>query len=87
MRSFSIEKRAMPHVPRGIAHALTNTGDASGRLLFVETPGGPLEQRLDEIGDPVDDPSAPPQREPDMARLAQTAERTGGIEFIDREQQ
>jgi mannose-6-phosphate isomerase-like protein (cupin superfamily) len=75
------------HVPRGTAHAFTNTGDTNGRLLFVETPAGPLEQWLDEIGDPVDDPTSPPRGEPDMARLARAAEQTGGIEFVDSERQ
>jgi hypothetical protein len=45
-----------------------------------------MEQWLDEIGDPVD-PTNPPQREPDLAKLALAADRTGGIEFVDPDQQ
>lgn len=84
-RAISAGPGSVVHVPRGTAHAFTNTGDANGRLLFVETPAGPLEQWLDEIGDPVDGTTSPPQGEPDMARLARAAERTGSIEFIDGE--
>lgn len=84
-RPIDARPGSLVHVPRGTAHAFTNTGATRGRLLFVETPAGPLEQWLDEIGDPVDDPTSPPQGDPDLARLARAAERTGGIEFVDGE--
>ena len=85
----SIDARAgsVVHVPRGTAHAFANSGDTSGRLLFVETPAGPLEEWLAEIGDSVADATRPPQGEPDMARLTRAAERTGGIEFVEAERQ
>jgi mannose-6-phosphate isomerase-like protein (cupin superfamily) len=69
------------YVPRTTVHAFTNTGTQKGKLLFIETPAGPLEQFLEEAGEPVSDPSSPPQGPPDMDKLLAGAQRTGGIEF------
>jgi mannose-6-phosphate isomerase-like protein (cupin superfamily) len=70
------------YVPRTTVHAFTNTGTQKGKLLFIETPAGPLEQFLEEAGEPVSDPSSPPQGPPDMDKLQASAQRTGGIEFV-----
>jgi hypothetical protein len=59
-------------------HAFTNTGTQKGKLLFIETPAGPLEQFLEEAGEPVSDPSSPPVGEPDMDKLLAGAQRSGG---------
>jgi mannose-6-phosphate isomerase-like protein (cupin superfamily) len=69
------------YVPRTTVHAFTNTGTDKGKLLFINTPAGPLEQFLVEFGEPVSDPSSPPEGEPDMDKLQASAQRTGGIEF------
>ena len=66
---------------RGIGF-FTNTGTDKGKLLFINTPAGPLEQFLVEFGEPVSDPSSPPEGEPDMDKLQASAQRTGGIEFV-----
>jgi mannose-6-phosphate isomerase-like protein (cupin superfamily) len=69
------------YVPRTTVHAFTNTGTQKGKILFINTPAGPLEQFLVEFGEPVSDPSSPPEGEPDMDKLQASAQRTGGIEF------
>jgi mannose-6-phosphate isomerase-like protein (cupin superfamily) len=70
------------YVPRTTVHAFTNTGTQKGKLLFIETPAVALEQFLEEAGEPVSDPSSPPQGEPDMDKLLAGAQRTGGIEWV-----
>jgi mannose-6-phosphate isomerase-like protein (cupin superfamily) len=69
------------YVPRATVHAFTNTGTDKGKILFINTPAGPLEPFLLEFGEPVSDPSSPPESEPDMDKLLASAQRTGGIEF------
>jgi quercetin dioxygenase-like cupin family protein len=68
-------------VPKGTVHAFTNIGAESGTLLFIETPSGALEEFMDAIGEPIDDPAVPPQGAPDMDKIVAAAERTGGIDF------
>jgi mannose-6-phosphate isomerase-like protein (cupin superfamily) len=83
-RKITAGPGSVVYVPKGLVHAFGNHGTQPGRLLFVETPAGPLEQWLAEIGDPVTDPSSPPQGAPDMEKLAAAAQRTGGIEFVEQ---
>jgi mannose-6-phosphate isomerase-like protein (cupin superfamily) len=71
------------YVPRTTVHAFTNTGTQKGKLLFIETPAGAVEQFLEEAGEPVSDPSSPPEGEPDMDKLQASAQRTGAIEFVE----
>ncbi len=70
------------YVPRSTVHAFTNTGTEMGKILFIEVPAGPLEQFLEEIGEPVADLSSPQGLPPDMDKLQASAQRTGGIEFV-----
>ena len=63
-------------------HAYANVGTQMGKLLFIEAPAGPLEQFLEEIGEPVSDPASPQGLPPDMDKLQASAQRTGGIEFV-----
>src|SRR5215203_7109371 len=70
------------YVPTTMVHAFTNTGTKKGKILFINTPAGPLEQFLVEFGEPVSDPSSPPEGEPDLDKLQASAQRTGGIEFV-----
>jgi mannose-6-phosphate isomerase-like protein (cupin superfamily) len=69
------------YVPRTTMHAFTNTGTKKGKILFINTPAGPLEQFLVEFGEPVSDPSSPPEGELDLDKLQAIAQRTGGLEF------
>jgi mannose-6-phosphate isomerase-like protein (cupin superfamily) len=71
------------YVPRTTVHAFTNTGTQKGKILFIETPAGPLEQFLEEAGEPVSDPSSPPEGPPDLDKLQASAQRTGAIEFVE----
>ena len=64
-------------------HAFTNIGTDKGKILFINTPAGAVEQFLEEAGEPVSDPSSPPEGEPDMDKLQASAQRTGGIEFVE----
>jgi mannose-6-phosphate isomerase-like protein (cupin superfamily) len=70
------------YVPRTTVHAYTNVGTEMGKLLFIEAPAGPLEQFLEEIGEPVSDPASPQGLPPDMDKLQASAQRTGGIEWV-----
>jgi len=70
------------YVPRTTVHAFTNTGTQKGKILFIETPAGALEQFLEEAGEPLSDPSSPPEGEPDLDKVQASAQRTGGIEFV-----
>jgi mannose-6-phosphate isomerase-like protein (cupin superfamily) len=80
-RKFNAGPGSVVYVPRTTMHAFTNTGQQKGKLLFINTPAGPLEEFLLEFGEPVSDPSSPPEGEPDMDKLQASAQRTGGIEF------
>ncbi len=82
-QAFSAGPGAVVYVPHGLVHAFTNVGTEAGRILFIETPAGPLEQWLTEVGEPATDRSGPPPSgRPAMDTLLAAAERTGGIEFV-----
>ena len=83
--TFMIAGREVPagpgaiiFVPKGTVHAFTNVGRQDGKLLFIETPAGPLEQFLIERGEAGG--------EPDFAQLAEVGKRSGAIEFVVPEQ-
>ena len=80
-RKVNADAGSVVYVPRTTMHAFTNTGTKKGKLLFIETPAGPLEQFLVEFGEPVSDPSSPPEGELDLDKLQAIAQRTGGLEF------
>jgi len=81
-RKVDADAGSVVYVPRTTVHAFTNTGTQKGKILFIETPAGPVEQFLEEAGEPVSDPSSPPQGPPDLDKLQASAQRTGGIEFV-----
>ena len=80
-RKVNADAGSVVYVPRTMMHAFTNTGKEKGKLLFINTPQGPLEQFLVEFGEPVSDPSSPPEGELDLDKLQAIAQRTGGLEF------
>lgn len=58
-------------VPRGMVHAITNSGDTPARMLIMITPGGNYEQFLAEIGERIEDPlTFAPGLPPIEARIA-----------------
>ena len=80
-RKVNADAGSVVYVPRTMMHAFTNTGTKKGKLLFINTPAGPLEEFLVEFGEPVSDPSSPPEGELDLDKLQAIAQRTGGLEF------
>ena len=80
-RKVSAAVGSVVYVPRTTVHAYKYVGTEMGKLLFIEAPAGPLEQFLEEIGEPISDPASP-QGPPDMDKLQVSAQRTGGIEFV-----
>ena len=41
------------YVPKGNLHAYRNAGEAAGRLLVAQTPGGVHERFFEEVGEPT----------------------------------
>jgi mannose-6-phosphate isomerase-like protein (cupin superfamily) len=76
-REVSAGAGSVVYVPRTTVHAFTNTGTEKGKILFIEAPAGPLEQFLEEIGEPVSDRSSPPQGPPDMANCRRVPSEPG----------
>lgn len=71
------------YVPRGVPHALANTGTEPARLLILQAPGGIHEQYFAEAWELIEDPShLPPEGgPPDFAKIAAAAQRHG-IEMV-----
>lgn len=66
--------------PRGIVHTYRNIGDEAGRFLTMITPSG-FEEFFREVGEPVEDPSAPPEVTPEkIEKMLATAPKYG-LEF------
>jgi mannose-6-phosphate isomerase-like protein (cupin superfamily) len=63
--------------PRDIPHKF-DTGPEGCRMLFIMTPGG-FEDLVREMGEPAASRTLPPlsDQEPDMARIAQIADKYG----------
>jgi quercetin dioxygenase-like cupin family protein len=70
-------------VPRGTAHAFTNTGQSLARMLVLVSPGGIHEQFFAEAGELVADPTNMPAPDgpPDVPRLVAIAAKYG-IEIL-----
>jgi mannose-6-phosphate isomerase-like protein (cupin superfamily) len=75
----TIEAKAGDYLlgPRDIPHKF-DTGPEGCRMLFIMTPGG-FEDLVREMGEPAGSRTLPPlsDEEPDMARVAQIAEKYG----------
>ncbi len=68
--------------PRGIAHAFTNEGNSTLRMIMTFAPAG-IEKYFEEVFEPATDPSAtpPPLTQELLDRLLKAAPRYG-IEFL-----
>ncbi len=73
-REVSAGPGSIIFVPKGTVHAFTNVGTQHGKILFIETPAGPLEQWLAESGEAGG--------EADLAHLIEVGKRSGAIEFV-----
>jgi mannose-6-phosphate isomerase-like protein (cupin superfamily) len=71
------------YVPRGVPHALANTGSETARMLILQAPGGIHEQYFAEAWEPIEDPShLPPEGgPPDFGKITAAAQRHG-IEMV-----
>jgi mannose-6-phosphate isomerase-like protein (cupin superfamily) len=71
------------YVPRGVPHALANTGTEPARMLILQAPGGIHEQYFAEAWEPIEDPSnLPPEGgPPDFGKIKAAAQRHG-IEMV-----
>jgi mannose-6-phosphate isomerase-like protein (cupin superfamily) len=81
-RTIQAGPGAVVHVPAGMVHCFTNIGIEPGQILFIATPAGPLERFLEEVGEPITDPSAAHGPPLDIGKLQGVAQRTGGIAFV-----
>ncbi len=70
------------HVPRGVVHGYTNSGNRRARMLILLTPGGIHERFFAEIGERVEDWNAlPPGGSLDLTQLRPVAQKYG-IEIL-----
>ena len=71
------------YVPRGVPHALENTGTKPARMLILQAPGGIHEQYFAEAWEPIEDLSNPPPEggPPDIGKIKAAAQRHG-IEMV-----
>lgn len=65
-------------VSKLVPHALRNVSAEPGRLLFVESPPGPLEEFILRVGTASQMPPGPP----DMEMLTKAADETAGIDIL-----
>ena len=70
------------YVPKGDLHAFANAGEATGKLLVSQTPGGAYEGFVEEVGGPVTEEGFPQAEEPpDLEGLAAAGARYG-VEMV-----
>ncbi len=65
--------------PRGIPHTFRNVGTTPSRMIVLIMPAG-FEKMVEEVGEPVIDPSSPPERPLDIERLV-AIQRKYGVEM------
>ena len=73
---------AVAFVPKGTVHRFRCTGDRTGRLLLVYTPGG-IEGFFRESGRQAVDNSPAPQLDSDEIARSEIAGRRYGLEVVD----
>jgi quercetin dioxygenase-like cupin family protein len=59
-RTLSASAGSVVYCPRGVLHGFRNVGTTPSRMVVIITPGG-LEKFFEEVGDPVTNPSSPPE--------------------------
>ena len=79
-RTISAGAGSVVHGPRGVAHGFRNVGSAPSTMAVIIAPAG-LERFFQEAGEPVEDPSSPPEGPPDVERLVAVAQKYG-IEIL-----
>ena len=81
--TVTLDAGAFAFVPRGTIHAYINRGDEPARMLILVTPGGIHERFFAEVGELVEDRSAPATTggPSDLSRLANIAQKYG-IEIL-----
>ena len=75
-RTLSASAGSVVYGPRGLMHSFRNVGTEHSRMVVVITPAG-LERFFEEVGEPVEDPSSPPEGAPDVERLVALARKYG----------
>jgi mannose-6-phosphate isomerase-like protein (cupin superfamily) len=75
-RTLSASAGSVVYAPRGILHSFRNVGPTPSRMTVIITPAG-LEKFFEEVGEPVTDPSFPPEGPPDIERLVAVARKYG----------
>lgn len=71
------------HIPPGVAHSLHNPGPDPARVLTIVSPGEGHARFFSTLGEPVEDPSAPPPPgEPPAFEGVQQIAAECGIEFL-----
>jgi quercetin dioxygenase-like cupin family protein len=78
-RNISATAGSVVYGPRGVRHSFRNVGSTPSRMAVIITPAG-LGKFFEEVGEPVTDPSSPPEGSPDIGRLVAVA-RMYGIEI------
>ncbi len=79
-RTITATTGSVVFAPRGILHSFRNVGSTASRMAVIIAPAG-LERFFEEVGEPVTDPSSPPDGSPDIERLVAVA-RNYGIEIL-----
>ena len=78
-RTITASAGSVVYGPRGIAHTFRNVGPTPSRMVVLIMPAG-FEKMVEEVGEPVIDPSSPPEGPPDIERLA-AVQRKYGVEM------
>ncbi len=84
--SIEVGPGSLIYIPKGRLHALRNPGNATGRLLVLQTPGGVHERYIEEVGEPVGEPvmdnGAPPAKETQPVAESAATGAKYGVEIV-----
>ncbi len=73
---------SLVYVPKGNLHAFENAGEATGRMLAIQTPGGAYEGFVGEVGEPVTEDGPPLAEEPPNLEGLAAAGARYGVEMV-----